>query len=190
MRWRNTPARYGAVSRVLHWAIALAFVAQIPLGFLTQATADQPALQFQLYQWHKSMGFLVLSLAAIRALWSFANPKPRDAAGPHRAGAMLARTAHAVLLLLTLAVPLTGWAIASTSPLQIPSFAFDLVLVPNLPMDVSDAAEAFWSNIHVWLAYGAGALVVIHASAAVYHAFRPHAGSLHGMLPQRRVQAR
>lgn len=187
MMLRNTHRSYGAVSRALHWAIALAFVAQIPLGFLTQASADDPALQFELYQWHKSMGFLVLSLAAIRALWSFVNPRPSDAAGPSRAGAMLARVAHAALLLLTLAVPMTGWAIASTSPLQIPSFAFDLVLVPNLPMAVSDAAEAFWSSVHVWLAYGAGALVAIHASAAIFHMARPRAGSLHGMLPQRRV---
>ncbi|OLP57064.1 cytochrome B [Rhizobium rhizosphaerae] len=185
MMWRNTRTAYGLVSRLLHWTVALLFIAQIPLGFLTQATAQNPALQFDLYQWHKSTGFLILALAILRILWSLTSRKPKEPSGTKPTMQCAAHMAHAALLTMTLAIPLTGWAIASTSPLQIPSFFFDLVVIPNLPMAVSDSAEAIWSQLHAWLAYGAAALIVMHAGAAVFHAIRPEAGSLHGMLPQR-----
>ena len=186
MMWRNSPTSYGTISRVLHWMIALLFLVQIPLGFLTQATGDRPAVQFALYQWHKSMGFLILALAALRLLWSLASRKPGETGTPSRFGPWAARAVHAVLLLLTLAIPLTGWAIASASPLRIPSYVFDVMVVPDLPLSVSDEAEALWSQAHAWLAYGACALLALHASAALFHALRPDSGSLHGMLPQRR----
>ncbi|OLP57852.1 cytochrome B [Xaviernesmea oryzae] len=183
---RNTATAYGLVSRCLHWSVALLFIGQIALGWLTQVFSDQPVLQFDLYQLHKSVGFLILALALIRLAWSLFGRSPHAGAVASAVERLLARFAHRVLLLLTVAVPLAGWAIASASPLGVPSYVFDLVVVPNLPLPVSDAAEAFWSHIHAWLAYGAAGLVSIHAAAALFHAFRRGRTSLHGMLPQRR----
>ncbi len=68
---RNTHTSYGTVAIVLHWTIAFLFLGQIALGFLTQAVADSPRLQFNLYQWHKSFGFLVLGLAIVRAICQY-----------------------------------------------------------------------------------------------------------------------
>ena len=166
---RNDGASYGMVAIVLHWTIALPFLGQIALGFLTQATASRPRLQFDLYQWHKSFGFLVLALAVLRLLWSLSGTRPAPLAGTPRWEAMTARTVHRALLVLTVAVPLAGWAIASTSPLDIPSVAFDLVLVPDLPLTRSDAMEIVWSRTHALLAYGAALLALAHAGAALHH---------------------
>jgi cytochrome b561 len=166
---RNTHASYGTVAIVLHWTIALLFFGQIVLGFLTQAVADRPRLQFDLYQWHKSFGFLVLALALSRLAWSLSSARPLPLAGTPRWEATAARAVHLLLLTLTVAVPLAGWMIASTSPLRIPSFAFDLVVVPDLPFARSDAMEAFWSRTHALLAYGAGLLALAHAGAAIHH---------------------
>lgn len=166
---RNSRTSYGTVAIVLHWTIALLFSGQIALGFLTQAMADRPRLQFDLYQWHKSFGFLLLALALTRLAWSLSGIRPHPLAEMPRWEAAAARTAHRLLLALTVAVPLAGWMIASTSPLHIPSFAFDLVLVPDLPLARSDAMEAFWSRTHATLAYGAGLLALVHAGAAIHH---------------------
>lgn len=168
---RNTRTAYGAVAIVLHWTIALLFLGQIVLGYLTQAVADRPRLQFDLYQWHKSFGFLILALALARLSWSLSGIRPRPAEGTPRWEATAARVVHLLLLALTIAVPLAGWMIASTSPLRIPSFAFDLVVVPDLPFARSDAMEAFWSRAHALLAYGAGLLALAHAGAALHHHF-------------------
>lgn len=166
---RNTPTAYGAVAIVLHWTIAILFLMQIVLGYLTQATKDNPRLQFDIYQWHKSFGFLVLVFALLRLVWSLSNARPLPLADTPRREAAVARAAHTLLLVLTLAVPLAGWMIASTSPLKIPSFVFDFVLIPDLPATRSDASEAFWSRTHAFLAYGTGLLVLAHAGAAIHH---------------------
>ncbi len=166
---RNTRASYGMVAIILHWTIALLFFGQIALGYLTQAVAGDPRLQFNLYQWHKSFGFLILALALPRVVWSLSSARPIPLPGVPRWETAAARAAHLLLLTLTVAVPLAGWMIASTSPLRIPSFVFDLVLVPDLPMARSDAMEAFWSQTHALLAYGAGLLALAHAGAAIHH---------------------
>lgn len=166
---RNTRVSYGAVAIGFHWTIALLFFGQIALGYLMLAVADRPRLQFNLFQWHKSIGFLVLALALLRFAWAFSGVRPLPLHGVPRWEAMAARTVHRLLLALTIVVPLAGWAIASTSPLKIPSFVFDLVVVPDLPLARSDAMEAFWSQTHALLAYGAGLLAFAHASAAIHH---------------------
>lgn len=182
MMWRNNGHSYGAVAIVLHWTIAVLFVGQIALGYLTQATSDRPRLQFELYQWHKSFGFLVLALALLRVGWSFAGPKPRPVPNVPPWKEMTSRTVHGLLLVLTILVPLTGWAIASSSPLRIPSFAFNLVVIPDLPLERSDALEALWSQGHALLAYAAGLLALMHAGAALHHHFVLKDGTLTRML--------
>lgn len=167
--WRNTRDTYGLVAKTLHWLVALLFVCQLPLGYLTQASASDPALQFELYQWHKSLGFLTLGLAVPRLCWWIVSLHPAALPTMTRPERLAARLVHRLLLLLTLLVPLAGWGVVSSSPLNIPSYAFDLVVVPNLPLAVSDAAEALWSRMHAVLAYAAALLVLGHAAAALYH---------------------
>lgn len=166
---RNTHGCYGIVAIALHWGIALFFFGQIVLGYLMQAVADRPRLQFDLYQWHKSFGFVIFALALLRVAWAISSVRPRPVSATPRWEATVAQLAHILLLTLTIIIPLTGWAIASTSPLRIPSFAFNLVVVPDLPLIRSDEMEAFWSRLHALLAYGAGLLSVAHAGAAVHH---------------------
>lgn len=181
--WRNTHERYGLAAKTLHWLVALLFICQLPLGYLTQASADDPALQFALYQWHKSLGFLTLGLAAARLCWWAASLHPTTLPTMSRLEKPAAYVVHRLLLLLTLLVPLAGWAVVSSSPLDIPSYAFDLVVVPNLPLAVSDVAEALWSRIHALLAYAAGLLVLAHAAAALYHHAVRRDDTLRRMLP-------
>jgi cytochrome b561 len=82
-----------------------------------------------------------------------------------------AKAAHICLYAATVAVPLAGWAVVSTSPLHIPSYVFNLFVVPNLPLTVSNASEALWSSIHAFLAYAAGFIAAVHILAALRHHF-------------------
>lgn len=175
-------AAYGPVSISFHWAIAALFLGQIALGFSMERVKSM-ALQFELIQWHKSFGFLILTLAALRLCWRFVAgaPVPEASLGPFERRA--AAAVQGALLALTLIVPLAGWALASTSTLGIPSFVFDLVLVPPLPLTPSAEAEAFWRNTHKLLAYGALLLVAGHAAAAVRHHFLLRDGVLGRMVP-------
>lgn len=172
MRWRNDTRSYGLVTVLLHWAIAILFLVQLPLGYLTQATENRPVLQFELYQWHKSVGFLILALAVPRLIWALVNPRPEEPKSLTGSERAAARVAHIVLYALTVLVPLAGWAVVSSSPLRIPTYAFNMVVVPDLPLTVSDSREAVWSSIHAFLAYTSGFIAAAHILAALRHHFR------------------
>ncbi|MFF2321401.1 cytochrome b [Agrobacterium sp. NPDC058088] len=182
-RLRNTSSSFGLVAIVFHWTIAILFLAQLALGYLMSRDSIDPVLQFDLFQYHKSIGFLVLALAIPRCIWSVFSRKPRSVDGESIVSRFAARAAHAALLFLTVAVPLAGWAVASTSPLQIPSYVFDLVVVPGLPMTISDQAEAFWSEVHATLAYLAAIIVLLHVMAALWHHLIRRDPTLRRMLP-------
>jgi cytochrome b561 len=178
---RNRDNAYGLITILFHWTIAALFVGQILLGLTTQWVASM-ALQFTLIQWHKSFGFLILALAALRLLWALANRRPARPRDFSRAEWLAAKLVQSSLYVLVLAVPLTGWALVSTSTLQIPSFAFNLFVIPHLPLARSEATEHFWREIHQWLAYGTAAVAAGHMLAALRHHFWLGDGILKRML--------
>jgi cytochrome b561 len=173
---------YGPVSISFHWAIAVLFLGQILLGFSMERVKSM-ALQFELIQWHKSFGFLILALAVLRLCWRIVAGAPAADASLGRIERLAAATVQGALLALTLIVPLAGWALASTSTLGIPSFVFDLVLIPPLPLTPSAEAEAFWREAHELLAYSALLLAAGHAAAALRHHFLLRDGVLGRMVP-------
>jgi len=179
---RETASPYGPVAIGLHWAIAALLLGQIALGFSMERVRSM-ALQFELIQWHKSFGFLILALAVLRLIWRAVAGVAPSAPGLSAVERWAARAVQSALLALTIVVPLAGWALASTSTLQIPSFAFDLVVVPHLPLRPSAEAEAFWRNAHGALAYATLVLALGHAGAALRHHFFLRDGVLARMLP-------
>lgn len=166
---RNDKAGFGWITIVLHWTIAALILALIGLGFVMRRIPIEPALQFSLYQWHKSLGFTALGLAAIRAIWHVIESSPRPPTGLSGLERRAASATHILLMLLAVAVPLAGWAVASTSTLDIPSFYFNWVVIPHLPMAKSAPAEDFWTLVHMTLAYLMLGAVALHALAALYH---------------------
>lgn len=168
---RNRQDAFGWGTIVLHWMIALLIVGLIVLGYVMTRPDIDPELQFSLYQWHKSFGMTALALAFTRLVWWLANIHPDPVASLSSLERRASSVTHAFLLALTIAVPLAGWAIASTSTLNIPTLFFNRWLIPHLPMEKSEAAETFWSNAHAWLAYGLAGLVLLHTGAALLHHF-------------------
>lgn len=183
---RNDAESYGVVTILFHWIIAVIFLGQILLGYLMVRTGNY-ALQFSLFQWHKSLGFLILLLSGLRLLWRLANPRPHPSDGISRIERAAAHAAHGFLYLALFVIPLTGWAVASSSPLQIPTYAFNLVVIPPLPLAISDQAEAFWAMSHAWLAYLSAIVATAHILAALHHHFWKRDAVLLRMLGARRA---
>ncbi|ANT49303.1 cytochrome b [Mesorhizobium amorphae] len=166
----NNTNRYGWAAIALHWLIALIFIGQFALGFIMVRIESQRTA-FELIQLHKSFGFLLLGLVILRIAWRLGNAAP---ALPRSVGALERRTAplaHFALYAFQLALPLSGWALVSVSMLEIPSLPFNLFVMPNLPLAMSDASENIWAAAHWYLAYAGIALVVLHALAALRHHF-------------------
>lgn len=183
---RRPADRYDPLTIFLHWLIAVLILGLIVLGFVMTRPSIDPALQFSLFQWHKSFGMLVLLLAVVRFAYSLIRVRVTPVAGMGRLEHLAAKGMHGILLALAIAIPLAGWLIASASPLEIPTFAFNLVVIPHLPVSKSDAAEAWWTTVHAVLAYSTLVLVFLHSAAALYHHYRRRDDVLTRMLGGRR----
>ncbi|HSG95789.1 MAG TPA: cytochrome b [Afifellaceae bacterium] len=168
---RNTETGYGLVAIIFHWTIAALFIGQVALGLIMTRLPDDEPAKFGLYQWHKSFGLLILLLALVRLAWRLINRVPNLPEGMTAWEQRAARLAHVFLYAAIVLVPVTGWAFVSSSPLGIPTFAFYLIVVPHLPVPVSEAAETVLQGVHTNLALLSAAVAILHIGAALRHHF-------------------
>lgn len=182
--WRNTEHSYGWIAILLHWSIAFLFLAQLGLGLTMVHIADQRRA-FDLIQLHKSLGFLILALAALRLCWWIIEKHPGLPASTPRFEGLAAHVSHALLYAMQFVLPLTGWTLVSVSMLGIPSMPFNLFVMPNLPLAPGEAREAAFGEVHEWLAWAALGLIALHGAAALFHHFHRRDGVLTRMLRPR-----
>ncbi len=90
---------------LLHWASALGVLALIGMGLTMTHAGLAPMRQFQLYQWHKSVGIKVLALTVLRVLWRLTHRPPPHPTGMPARERMAASTAHGLLYLLLVGLP-------------------------------------------------------------------------------------
>jgi cytochrome b561 len=181
-------SRYTNVAIALHWAMAAAIAALAAMGLVMTHLKPDPMTQFKLYQLHKSIGITVLLLAIIRLGWRLfkAPPElPQDMSAAERA---TASGVHWLLYAFLLALPLSGWAVVSASPLNIPTVLFNIVPWPDLPVLSSLAdkrpVEALLKLVHAYGAYALLAVAGLHAAAALRHHFLLKDDVLARMLPK------
>lgn len=181
------PTHYTAVAMILHWVMALGIAALVAMGFVMTQAKLAPAPLFELYQLHKSVGITILLAAVVRLVWRMTHrppPLPTDMRGPEVAAA---HGAHALLYLMMFGLPLTGWALVSASPLNIPTVLYGLVPWPHLRMFTQMADRAGMANIlggmHAWGAWIFVGIVTGHIGAAFRHHILIGDDVLHRMLP-------
>lgn len=172
---RNTSTGYGRVAIAFHWTMAILIIAMLAFGlYMTTLPPTDPAT-FQLFQLHKSIGFVVLTLAVLRLVWRLINPSPKLPDGMHPLEKLAAHLGHIGLYVLIFAMPVTGWFMVSASPWGIPTVLFNIQPVPHLPvpeaLGTKEQAEAFFKLLHEYGAYLLIALVVVHIAAAMKHHF-------------------
>jgi cytochrome b561 len=194
MAARNTALRYGTVAMTLHWLIAIAIIFMIGFGYyLSTLPITDPSL-YRLVQLHKSIGLTILMLSVLRIIWRLINPVPPLPDTLSRPMKFLARFTHVLLYMLIVAIPFTGWAMVSASPLGLPTMWFGLFEWPHiaplahLPYDQKDAKEEAIHTVHAWLAYGTAALLVLHVGAALLHHYMMKDDTLRRMLPGARLK--
>jgi cytochrome b561 len=178
---------------ILHWLIAGAVILNICLGlYMVQILSDQDPARFAVVQFHKSVGLSVLVLSLVRLGWRLANPVPPlpSSMSPWQRAA--AHGTHCLLYFLIIAVPLTGWALVSASPLGLPTSYFGIFHWPHitflsdLPRAQKSPLRHEFAFLHIYLAFSAILLVPIHVAGALYHQWRGE-NVLRRMLPGTRI---
>ena len=183
-------------------------LAGLGLGTIMVQFVHNPAVRFELTQTHKSIGITILALTVLRLcrrLFSRA-PKPEPAA---RSLLIAAKATHMALYALLVLMPISGWFMATTTPVRVPTVVFGLFAVPY-PMAPDLAIYRAAHAAHVVLAILLSVLIALHVVAAMVHAliwrdqtlarmwhtpgcfYRDRSGSLQGasLVETRRVPSR
>lgn len=190
-------SRYTVVAVALHWAIALAILANLALGYWMGGALDSPGEQARAtaaFQLHKSIGLSVLVLSLLRLAWRFLYPPPPAPPGMRGWERWLATLTHWLFYGLMVGIPLSGWLYVSTqwrgdAPFTIPTLWFGLFEVPHLlALDEAGNAlrqqlAAITGDIHALLVIGLLTLLALHVRAALRHQFLQRDGILARMLP-------
>lgn len=197
--------RYSRVAMILHWLIAIALIALIPMGWWMRDALENPeqqALAYRIYQIHKSLGFTVLALTILRLVWRLTHKPPEMPGGMRGWEVFFARATHAALYMVMLLVPLSGWIYVSAGwatltdqPLNVATSWFGLFGIPHLSFIADAAAElrralAFTSiQFHEALAINSIALIVLHIVGALKHQFIDRDAVMPSMVPWLRMPA-
>lgn len=183
----NRPTRYGTVAMLLHWLIAFAIIGLLIVGKYMHGLSDADPNKFALYQLHKSTGISVLALSVLRLLWRGVNKVPPLPAGMPAWQRFIAHVSHFSLYFLMIAIPLSGWAMVSASPLGIPTIWFGLFQIPHIPglqgFEDQRDAEEFLEEAHELFGNAMILLLIAHVAAALKHHFWDRDNVLTRMLP-------
>jgi|GEM_PF-207114 len=160
--------RYPLAVRVLHWLIAALLAAQLVLGFAAERSAS-PTVSDALFPIHFQLGVSIALLMTVRLFLRLALGTPRGAGCGPRWASRIATGVHALLYLLVLALPVSGyviWVWMGADRSMPGGWVVPALFVP--PEDDETGRAIAW-YVHT---YGAGCLLVLaglHVAAAAWH---------------------
>ena len=182
----ESASRWSAATIALHWLSALIVVGLLALGWIMVHATDDAAEKFDLYQWHKSFGFVALGLLLARLAARAASPAPAALAMPaweRRAASAM----HWTLYGLTAIAASSGWLLASGAAIPIPTRLFNLFVIPNIATANPALAEQM-TLVHYVATRLMMGLVALHVAAALKHHFVNRDAALRRILPNWRAR--
>lgn len=179
MQLRNTQQRYGILSRLLHWLVAVLILFLVWLGWYMVDLDYYDPWYYDSLNWHESLGMIALFLALAKIGWQVYSPVPEPGAGLGPWERRASRGMHWLLLVLMVVIPVTGYLTSTSDGKAVEVFAW-----LRVPAIIShDTSVRDWAiTLHYWLAYGIFFLALGHAGAALKHQFLDRDGTLARML--------
>jgi cytochrome b561/polyisoprenoid-binding protein YceI len=187
----RTAADYSGTAKLLHWLIAAFVIALLSVGIAMTRIGDLQ-LKYELYQLHKSMGVTVLGLMMLRVVWRLSVKPPTLPLHMAAWERSASNGTHALLYLLLLAMPLTGWATVSAAlpPFNFPTLLYTRIPWPHIPFieqltpETKKTVEPYLKNVHAAMGWTLLVLVGLHIAAALRHGFILKDGIMLRMLPR------
>ena len=140
----------------LHWIMAICFVLLFSVGIYMADLPREVSYKFALYDFHKSMGVLVMGLLVTRIFIALRSAKPNFS---QKTSVWLRTTVlHTSLYLFMLVVPISGYLFSNFAGRDVAFFGLNLPPIVNESKDVVGLAK----NAHFWLAYTFMAFIGVH----------------------------
>ena len=171
--------RYTATAIALHWLMALLLIALFSVGVYMHELPLSP-WKLKIYSWHKWAGVTAFLLVLFRLAWRVAHRPPELPAAMSPAMRMAAHAGHALLYLLMIAIPLSGWLMSSAKGFQ--TVYFGVLPIPDLLQKNKELGDLL-HEVHESLNFLLVAVVIGHVGAALKHQLIDKDGLLNRMMP-------
>lgn len=161
MHIQDEQERYGLVSRLFHWLMAMALLWQCAT-VITRVVLEDSALDEFLWATHKPLGFLLMVLIVFRLLWALISLSRRPASV-----SVLAKYGHIVLYLLMAVVPLLALLRQYGSGRAFEPFG--LPLMSGFEGEKIEWMIAPGSALHGWLGWLLFVMIAGHILMTIRH---------------------
>ena len=182
MPLRSDTRRWGGVTKLLHWTVALLVIVLLGVGLWMIDLPISPD-KVRVYALHKSVGITVLGLMLVRIAWrAIERSRPKLPFGMPVWQRGAARLSHVLLYAALLVMPLSGWLFNSAANFPLQWFGWlSLPALSGPDPELKTIARA----VHHWTAYTLITLVSLHVLAALKHHWFDRDDTLRRMLPGR-----
>ncbi len=172
--------RYSNLNQALHWITAVCMLAILPLAWvMTNAEKKTPGLG-AMYNWHKTLGMIVLFVTAFRIVWRFIDKPPKYAQPMASWEKGLTHAVYWLFFATLLWMPITGFIMAESE--GHPTVLFNLIPTPQLwPVNEKLADQTGYLHaLGQWAVYG---LILLHLAGSAMHLIWTRDGVVGRMLP-------
>ena len=164
---KNEKDRYGRVSRLLHWAIAILFISLIPMGIFASMIPEETSYRNAYYVVHKTIGVTVFLLVIVRLVWNKISKRPALDNTLTSIEKKLAHRAHNILYFMLLVIPVTGFMMTSYHGYGTFIFFWELP-----PLWEKSNVYLIWGGFHKYLLpYLVYIILGAHILGALKHQF-------------------
>lgn len=162
--------RYHRSAIWLHWGMAVCIIGMLAGGLAMSSGLLEKSLQFRVYQWHKSLGVILLWAVTFRVFIRLRHAPPPLPAGIGSREAHAAKLGHLLLYVLMVGLPFSGWLMVSASATGMPTLVFGLFEWPHIPgLSANAGIRGVAHEGHEIMAYVMIALIATHVAAVVKH---------------------
>ena len=173
-------SKYSRVAIALHWILAALIISNFVLATMAEDVARE--LRGAYMNPHKAVGISILLFSVFRLYWRMGHKPPPLPSAITGWQAKAGKFVHAVFYFLIIAVPLSGWIMASAHP-QAPPVSFFGLFDFSLPIGKSEGLAGFGHEAHEILTKPLAILIILHVLAALKHQFADRLPFIQRMFP-------
>jgi len=166
--WKNSPHKYGLLSKLLHWLSALAVIVLFASGYW-MVDLDYNSQWYQrVPHWHESIGILLIAVTLFRLFWRSIAGSPAGISSHSAIEKKASATMIFLLYFTLLSVLFSGFLITSANDKAIA--VFDWFNVSPILLGIKNQ-EDITGLVHYYVAYAIVIFALLHALAALKHHF-------------------
>ena len=157
----NSDQRYGLISIIFHWLMALIIIATFILGLNLKHNFQY---YYEVLALHNSLGITIFLLAILRVTWRFFNIKPTQL--PNKVIFMkLATLTHIFFYIIFFTLPITGYILTNLQGDIVLFYGYSL---PEL-LEQNRGLKNYVHTIHDYVGNILLILFSLHVLGALYH---------------------